>query len=88
MLSLTSQLSSSLQDEAGQEESDGQGLSQSRDRAALTTSAVNVGRKLSRLFQHYEQLQDTVNNLIQQQTGGRAGTLRGREASQVSAGGR
>ncbi|GAA6222133.1 glutamine-rich protein 2-like isoform X3 [Lates japonicus] len=82
MLSLTSQLSSSLQDEAGQEESDSQGLSQSRDRAALTTSAVNVGRKLSRLFQHYEQLQDTVNNLIQQQTGGRAGTLRGREASQ------
>ncbi|XP_044037516.1 glutamine-rich protein 2 isoform X2 [Siniperca chuatsi] len=76
MLSLTSELSSSLQDEAGQDESDSQGLGQSKARSASTTSTVNTGRKLSRLFQHYEQLQDTVNSLLQQQTGGRAGALK------------
>ncbi|XP_039979920.1 glutamine-rich protein 2 isoform X2 [Xiphias gladius] len=79
MLSLTSQLSGSLQDEAGQDESDSQALGQHTERSAFTTSAVNIGRKLSRLFQHYEQLQDTVNNLLQQQTGGRAGMLKDRE---------
>lgn len=81
MLSLSSQLSSSLWDEAGQDESDSQGLGQSKDRSAFTTSTVNTGRKLSRLFQHYEQLQDTVNGLLRQQTGDTAGTLKDTEAS-------
>lgn len=75
-LSLTSQLSSSLEDEAGQDESDIQG----KERSAVTSSTVNIGRKLSLLFQHYEQLQDTVNSILQLQTGGKAGPLQDREA--------
>lgn len=58
MLSLTSRLSSSFQDEAGQGESDSQGLGQSKERSAFTIGTVNTGRKLGRLFQHCEQLQD------------------------------
>ena len=81
MLSLTSQLSSSLQDERGR-----QGLSQSKERTALTTGAVDIGRKLGQLFQHYEQLQDMLNGLLQQQTGGRAGTSKDREARRLSLG--
>ncbi|XP_045893508.1 glutamine-rich protein 2 isoform X1 [Micropterus dolomieu] len=88
MLSLTSQLSSSLQDEAGQDEagqdqSDSQGFGQRTERSAFTTSTVNIGRKLSCLFQHYEQLQDTVNILLQQHTGGRAGALKDIEDVQL-----
>ncbi|XP_070779127.1 glutamine-rich protein 2-like [Enoplosus armatus] len=83
MLSLTSQLSSSLWDEAGQDESEGQGLGQSRERSASTSSTVNIGRKLSRLFQLYEQLQDSVSNLLQQQTGGRAGALKDMENTEL-----
>ncbi|KAG8006570.1 Glutamine-rich protein 2 [Nibea albiflora] len=60
MLSLTSQLFGSLQDEAGQDESDSQGVSgQSKTRSAFTTCTANIGRKLNRVFKHYEQLQDT-----------------------------
>lgn len=81
MLSLTSQLSISLQDEAGQDESDSQSFPQSRERSAFTSSTVNIGKKLSLLFQHYEQLQDKVCILLQQQTGGRAGALKDTEAS-------
>ncbi|XP_071322252.1 glutamine-rich protein 2-like isoform X3 [Trachinotus anak] len=83
MLSLTSKLSSSLQDEAGQDESGSQGLGQGKEGSAFTTSAVNTGKKLSRLFQLYEHLQDTVNSLLQQQTGGRAGTLQDRESVEL-----
>ncbi|XP_047427693.1 glutamine-rich protein 2 isoform X2 [Mugil cephalus] len=85
MLSLTSQLSSSHQEDGDgeQEESDGGGLglSQGAERSAFTVRAVNIGRNLSLLFQHYEQLQDTVNSLIQQQqqTEGRAGPLKDSE---------
>ncbi|XP_037831037.1 glutamine-rich protein 2 isoform X2 [Kryptolebias marmoratus] len=81
MLSLMSQLSSSVQDEAEQDESESQGVSESAERSALTFRTVNVGRKLSLLFQHYEQLQDMVNALIQQQSGDRTGPLEDRQAS-------
>ncbi|XP_042360272.1 glutamine-rich protein 2 [Plectropomus leopardus] len=71
MQSLTSQLY-----QAGQDESDdSQSLRHSREGSAFTISTVNIGRELSLLFQHYEQLQDTVNKLLQQQAGDRAGTL-------------
>ncbi|XP_031717733.1 uncharacterized protein LOC116391370 [Anarrhichthys ocellatus] len=60
MESLTSQPS-----EAGQDESAG---SQSKEQ-----SRENTGQKLSLLFHHYEQLQDAVSGLLQQQTGGPAG---------------
>ncbi|TMS15117.1 Glutamine-rich protein 2 [Larimichthys crocea] len=60
MLSLTSQLFGCLQDEAGQDESGSQGVSgQSKARSAFTTCTANIGRKLNRVFKHYEQLQDT-----------------------------
>ncbi|MEQ2252284.1 hypothetical protein ILYODFUR_020206, partial [Ilyodon furcidens] len=92
ILSLTSQLSSSFQDEAMQGENEMQDLPESTWRSALTSSSVNIGRKLSLLFQHYEQLQDTVNGLIQQQQqqqqqqgGGRAGRTEGRQANRVRA---
>ncbi|XP_034750818.1 uncharacterized protein LOC117958492 isoform X2 [Etheostoma cragini] len=80
MQSLTCQLS-----DAGLDESrDSQGIGQSKDqRSDLTTSTVNMGRKLSLLFQHYEQLQDTVNSLLQQQTGGRAEPLKDIEDMQL-----
>nr|XP_033944408.1 glutamine-rich protein 2 isoform X2 [Pseudochaenichthys georgianus] len=62
--SLTSDLS-----EVGQHEGDddSQGLG-----SAFTGKPVNVARKLSLLFQHYEQLQDAVSSMLQQQSGGRA----------------
>ncbi|MEQ2201415.1 hypothetical protein XENOCAPTIV_012000 [Xenoophorus captivus] len=90
ILSLTSQLSSSFQDEAMQGENEMQDLPESTWRSALTSSSVNIGRKLSLLFQHYEQLQDTMNGLIQQQQqqqqgGGRAGRTEDREANRVRA---
>lgn len=83
MLSLTSEVSSSLkeEEEEEQEESDCHGLSHSIERSVFATHAVNVGRKLSCLFQCYEELQDTVNSLLQHQTGSRAEPLREREAS-------
>ncbi|TKS91262.1 hypothetical protein D9C73_026540 [Collichthys lucidus] len=82
MLSLTSQLFGCLQDEAGQDESDSPGVSgQSKARSAFTTCTANIGRKLNRVFKHYEQLQDTVNSLLQQQARGRAGELKHAEAS-------
>lgn len=82
MLSLTSQLFGCLQDEAGQDESGSQGVSgQSKARSAFTTCTANIGRKLNRVFKHYEQLQDTVNSLLQQQARGRAGELKDAEAS-------
>jgi len=91
ILSLTSQLCSSFEDEAEQDEGDSQGESQgvdqSAERSAFTSRTVNVGRKLSLLFQHYEQLQDTVNSLIQQQRGGRAGPQEDEETDRVSAAG-
>uniref|UniRef100_A0AAQ6IR89 DUF4795 domain-containing protein n=1 Tax=Anabas testudineus TaxID=64144 RepID=A0AAQ6IR89_ANATE len=71
MLSLTSELSSNLEDEDEQDESNSEALDQNKERSVFTSRTVNIGRKLSRLFQYYEQLQDTVNNLLQQQTGGR-----------------
>ncbi|TDH03360.1 hypothetical protein EPR50_G00162420 [Perca flavescens] len=78
MQSLTCQLSDAGLDES----SDSQGIGQSKDqRSEFTTSTMNTGRKLSLLFQHYEQLQDTVSSLLQQQTGGRAGPLKDIEAS-------
>ena len=64
MQSLTSDLSEVGQDEG---DDDSQGLG-----SAFTGKPVNVGRKLSLLFQHYEQLQDAVSSLLQQQSGGRA----------------
>ncbi|XP_032393013.1 glutamine-rich protein 2 isoform X1 [Etheostoma spectabile] len=77
---LTCQLSDAELDESN----DSQGIGQSKDqRPELTTSTVNMGRKLSLLFQHYEQLQDTVNSLLQQQTGGRAGPLKDIEELQL-----
>ncbi|XP_026220330.1 glutamine-rich protein 2 isoform X3 [Anabas testudineus] len=79
MLSLTSELSSNLEDEDEQDESNSEALDQNKERSVFTSRTVNIGRKLSRLFQYYEQLQDTVNNLLQQQTGGRAGPLKIRE---------
>ncbi|XP_027141127.1 glutamine-rich protein 2 isoform X3 [Larimichthys crocea] len=80
MLSLTSQLFGCLQDEAGQDESGSQGVSgQSKARSAFTTCTANIGRKLNRVFKHYEQLQDTVNSLLQQQARGRAGELKDAE---------
>lgn len=87
ILSLTPQLSGSYQDEGDrlQGESDGRGLGRSAERSAFTIRAVNMGRNLSLLFQHYEQLQDRVNSLIRQQTKGRAGPLDDtEEASQIS----
>ncbi|XP_035852922.1 glutamine-rich protein 2 isoform X2 [Sander lucioperca] len=73
MQSLTCQLSDAGLDESN----DSQGIGQSKDqRSEFTTSTMNTGRKLSLLFQHYEQLQDTVSSLLQQQTGGRAGPLK------------
>ncbi|KAK2893383.1 hypothetical protein Q8A73_015867 [Channa argus] len=72
MLSLTSELSSSFKDDDEQDESDSQGLGENNERSSFITRTVNIGRKLSSLFQSYELLQDTVNNLLQQQTGGSA----------------
>lgn len=86
MLSLTSELSSSFEDEDEQDESDSEGPNHNKERSAFTSRAVNIGRKLSRLFQYYEQLQDKVNSLLQQQTEGRTGPLKMREASQISTG--
>ncbi|XP_044188524.1 glutamine-rich protein 2 isoform X1 [Thunnus albacares] len=74
-LFLTSELSSSLEDEAVQDESDSEG----KERSAVTSRTVNVGRKLSRLFQDYEQLQDTVNSILQLHTAGTAGPLQDTE---------
>ncbi|XP_051244494.1 glutamine-rich protein 2 isoform X1 [Dicentrarchus labrax] len=79
MLSLTSELSCSLEDD----ESDGQELGQSTEKSTFTSSTVNVGRKLSRLFQHYELLQEAVNSLLQQQTAGRAGPLKDVESVEL-----
>ncbi|XP_071060045.1 glutamine-rich protein 2-like isoform X2 [Pseudochaenichthys georgianus] len=62
--SLTSDLSEVGQDEG---DDDSQGLG-----SAFTGKPVNVARKLSLLFQHYEQLQDAVSSMLQQQSGGRA----------------
>ncbi|XP_029282746.1 glutamine-rich protein 2 [Cottoperca gobio] len=75
MQSLTSDLSEAGQDE-GDDDDDSQSLAQRTERATFTSSTVNVGWKLSLLFQHYEQLQDTVNSLLQQQTAGRAEPLK------------
>ncbi|XP_039680354.1 glutamine-rich protein 2 isoform X2 [Perca fluviatilis] len=73
MQSLTCQLSDAGLDESN----DSEGIGQSKDqRSEFTISTMNTGRKLSLLFQHYEQLQDTVSSLLQQQTGGRAGPLK------------
>ncbi|XP_059204386.1 glutamine-rich protein 2 [Centropristis striata] len=66
--------------EAGQDEGeDSQGLGQSKERSAFSIGTVNVGRKLGLLFQHYEQLQDRVSSLLQQQTGDRARPLKDTE---------
>ncbi|XP_041823169.1 glutamine-rich protein 2 [Melanotaenia boesemani] len=82
ILSFTSHLSSSLQHEAEQGSSESQDLSQSSQRSAFTAKTVNIGRKLSLLVQHYESLQETVNRLVHQQSGGRAGRpLEDRETS-------
>ncbi|XP_074511859.1 uncharacterized protein LOC141780494 isoform X2 [Sebastes fasciatus] len=81
MQSLTSQLTLNLS-EAGQDESDDiQGLSQRKERSASRHSIVDTGRRFSILFQHYEELQDSVNSLLQQQTGATTGPLKDREAS-------
>ncbi|XP_037647632.1 glutamine-rich protein 2 isoform X2 [Sebastes umbrosus] len=79
MQSLTSQLTLNLS-EAGQDESDDiQGLYQRKERSASRHSIVDTGRRISVLYQHYEELQDSVNSLLQQQTGATTGPLKDRE---------
>ncbi|XP_026019715.1 glutamine-rich protein 2 isoform X6 [Astatotilapia calliptera] len=82
ILSFTSQLSTSLCDEAVQAESGGPSVRQSEEWSALNARTTNIGEKLSFLFEHYQQLQDAVNRLIQQQGGAREGPPQDREASQ------
>ncbi|XP_005948041.1 glutamine-rich protein 2 isoform X3 [Haplochromis burtoni] len=82
ILSFTSQLSTSLCDEAVQVESGGPSVRQSEEWSALNARTTNIGEKLSFLFEHYQQLQDAVNRLIQQQGGAREGPPQDREASQ------
>ncbi|XP_005469167.1 glutamine-rich protein 2 isoform X6 [Oreochromis niloticus] len=82
ILSFTSQLSTRLCDEAVQAESGGPGVSQSEEWSALNARTANTGEKLGLLFERYEQLQDAVNRLIQQQGGAREGPLQDQEASQ------
>lgn len=81
-MSFTSQLSTRLCDEAVQAESGGPGVSQSEEWSALNARTANTGEKLGLLFERYEQLQDAVNRLIQQQGGAREGPLQDQEASQ------
>ncbi|XP_054908013.1 glutamine-rich protein 2 [Poeciliopsis prolifica] len=68
IVSLTSQLSSSLQQEVEQETEE----AEEEEEEEEFDSSVEVGRKLSLLFQNYEQLEDTVNLLVQQQQQGAA----------------
>uniref|UniRef100_I3JSJ8 DUF4795 domain-containing protein n=1 Tax=Oreochromis niloticus TaxID=8128 RepID=I3JSJ8_ORENI len=79
ILSFTSQLSTRLCDEAVQAESGGPGVSQSEEWSALNARTANTGEKLGLLFERYEQLQDAVNRLIQQQGGAREGPLQDQE---------
>ncbi|XP_004556493.1 uncharacterized protein LOC101477385 isoform X3 [Maylandia zebra] len=79
ILSFTSQLSTSLCDEAVQAESGGPSVRQSEEWSALNARTTNIGEKLSFLFEHYQQLQDAVNRLIQQQGGAREGPPQDRE---------
>lgn len=65
-----------------QVESGGPGVRQSEECSALNARTTNIGEKLGLLFEHYEQLQDAVNTLIQQQGGARGGPPQDREASQ------
>lgn len=81
-MSFTSQLSTSLCDEAVQAESGGPSVRQSEEWSALNARTTNIGEKLSFLFEHYQELQDAVNRLIQQQGGAREGPPQDREASQ------
>nr|XP_008289173.1 PREDICTED: glutamine-rich protein 2-like [Stegastes partitus] len=79
MQNLIPQLSVSLQDEAGQEQRDDRAESSSS-----TSSSVKVERQLSSLLQHYDQLQDQVNRMNQQQSEGRAGTLQDTQERQLN----
>lgn len=80
MASPSSPLSRSLQEETGQEDqSDSQGLGQGQGQrqgqedVEFATCAVDIGRNISLLLLRYEQLQDTVNGILKQQTtGGKA----------------
>ncbi|KAM4717103.1 uncharacterized protein FYW61_017311 isoform 2-T2 [Anableps anableps] len=76
--SLISHLSSALQEEDVQDE-DVQ-VEDVQERVE-TSRSVEVGRKLSLLFQNYEQLVDTVEVLVQQQrqSSGKAGLVEDRE---------
>ncbi|XP_016521779.1 glutamine-rich protein 2 isoform X2 [Poecilia formosa] len=76
IVSLTSQLSSSLQQEVEQEtekmEKPEETEEEEEEEEEAFSNSVEVGRKLSLLFQNYEQLEDTVNLLVQQQQQGAA----------------
>ncbi|XP_029014135.1 glutamine-rich protein 2 isoform X2 [Betta splendens] len=72
MLSLNLEQSSSLEFEDQQDESDSEGPCRINERSAVE----KIDRKLSCLFLCYEQLQDKVKCLVQQQTESRAGPLK------------
>uniref|UniRef100_A0A667WNB1 DUF4795 domain-containing protein n=1 Tax=Myripristis murdjan TaxID=586833 RepID=A0A667WNB1_9TELE len=70
MVSSSSLLACSLQDEAQQTEGDSQGLDQSQVEPAYANKLVDISRKISQLFLRYESLQDTCDNMLQQQPAG------------------
>lgn len=66
MVSLTSELSVSLQDEDG-------AVEQGSEMSGFRSKALSLGSKLGLLFQRLEQLQDTVNAVLEQQPAMTAG---------------
>ncbi|XP_078808032.1 glutamine-rich protein 2 isoform X5 [Oryzias latipes] len=64
ILSLTSHLSGSLQDDAGPDRTQSQESNQSAKRSAFTAKTVKVCRELRLLFQRYEHLQESVKMLM------------------------
>ncbi|XP_015248886.1 PREDICTED: glutamine-rich protein 2-like [Cyprinodon variegatus] len=68
-----------MQSSSHQEDERDLELSESTWRSALRSSCATVGRKLGLLLQRHEQLQDTVDALLQQQDGRQAGRVEDRE---------
>lgn len=67
ILSLTSYLHSGHKDKDGDDDTKNQKLAQGRTRSSFTNKTEELGRKLRHAFQQFEQLQENMSLLLQQQ---------------------
>lgn len=67
ILSLTSYLHSGHKDKDRDDDTNSQKLAQSRKKSSFTNKTEELGRKLRHAFQQFDQLQEKVSFLLQQQ---------------------